>query len=622
MQQNEGHETDTTKKGAVEELETVVIRFSGDSGDGMQLTGGEFTKASTLAGNDISTFPDYPAEIRAPAGTVAGVSGFQVQFSSHRVYTPGDEPDVLVAFNPAALKANLADVKRGGTLILNESAFTPQNLQRAGYTTNPLEDGSLANYRPYVVPVSRLTQLALAQTQLAPKDVLRATNMWALGLMFWMFDRPVDVELTAIKKKFAKKPLIAEANILAFRAGYNYGETAELFDARYTVPSAHIRAGTYRNITGNVATAIGMVTAAKLAGLRLFLGSYPITPATDILHELSHHKHHGVVTYQAEDEIAAVCSAIGASYGGSLAMTSTSGPGMALKGEALGFAVILEVPLVIVNVQRGGPSTGLPTKTEQSDLFQALYGRHGEAPMPVIAARSPADCFNAAIEASRIAIKYMTPVVLLTDGFIANGTEPWRLPDPGTLTPFPVVFRKDPKDFAAYARHEDTLARDWVVPGTPGLEHRIGGLEKHALTGDVSYDPLNHEKMSHLRADKIAKIVAEIPPTTVEGPEGGLLLLSWGGTWGAVAQAQKELAKAGQRVAHVHLRWMNPLPSDLGAVLRRFKKVAVCELNMGQLARIVRAEYVIDVAQINKIQGKPFKVSDVVKGARPLAESL
>jgi 2-oxoglutarate ferredoxin oxidoreductase subunit alpha len=622
MQQIEGSETDAKRKRPVQELETVVIRFSGDSGDGMQLTGGEFTKASALAGNDLSTFPDYPAEIRAPSGTVAGVSGFQVQFSSHRVYTPGDEPDVLVAMNPAALKANLADVKRGGTLILNESAFTPQNVTRAGYATNPIEDGSLDGYRAYVVPVSRLTQLALQDSGLSVKDVQRSTNMWALGLMFWMFGRPVEPEIAAIQKKFAKKPAIADANVKAFRAGYNYGETAELFDSSYTVPPARIRPGTYRNIVGNVATAIGMATAARLAGLKLFLGSYPITPASDILHELSHHKQHGIVTHQAEDEIAGICSAIGAAYGGALAMTNTSGPGMALKSEAMGLAVILELPLVIVNVQRGGPSTGLPTKTEQSDLMQALYGRHGEAPMPVIAARSPADCFDAAIEASRIAIKYMTPVILLTDGFIANGSEPWRLPDPGSLTPFPATFRKDPKDFAAYRRHEDTLARDWVIPGTPGLEHRIGGLEKHFLTGEVSYDPQNHEKMSHVRAAKIAKVANEIPPTHVEGPDGGLLLLSWGGTWGAVAQAQKQLAAKGQRVAHVHLRWMNPLPPDLGAVLRRFKKVAVCELNLGQLSKIIRSEFLLDVAQINKIQGKPFKVSDVVEGARPLAESL
>ena len=622
MQQIEGHETETKRKRTVQELETVVIRFSGDSGDGMQLTGGEFTKASALAGNDLSTFPDYPSEIRAPSGTVAGVSGFQVQFSSHRVYTPGDEPDVLVAFNPAALKANLADVKRGGTLVLNESAFTPQNIQRAGYTTSPLEDGSLQNYRVYSVPVSRLTQLALADTQLSVKEIQRSTNMWALGLMFWMFSRPIEVEVNAINKKFAKKPHIADANIKAFKAGYNYGETAELFDSNYTVPAARIRPGTYRNITGNTATAIGLVTASKLAGLPLFCGSYPITPATNILEELAIHKHHGVVTHQAEDEIAGICSAIGGAYAGSLGMTNTSGPGMALKSEALGLAVILEVPLVIVNVQRGGPSTGLPTKTEQSDLFQALYGRHGEAPMPVIAAKSPADCFDAAIEASRIAIKYMTPVILLTDGFIANGSEPWRLPEPGSLTPFPATFRTDPKDFAAYRRNPETLARDWVKPGTPGLEHRIGGLEKHVLTGEVSYDPQNHEKMSHLRAEKVAGIAREIPPTHVEGPEGGLLLLSWGGTWGAVAQAQKQMASAGLRVAHVHLRWMNPLPPDLGAVLKRFKKVAVVELNLGQLSHIVRAEYLLHVEQINKIQGKPFKVSDVVEGARPLAESL
>jgi 2-oxoglutarate ferredoxin oxidoreductase subunit alpha len=604
------------------EIDAVVIRFSGDSGDGMQLAGGEFTKASALAGNDLSTFPDYPAEIRAPAGTVAGVSGFQIQFSSRRVYTPGDEPDVLVAMNPAALRANLADVKRGGTLVINESAFTPQNIQRAGYEANPLEDGSLQGYRTYVIPISRLTALALKDSALGVKEIARCTNMWALGLMFWMFSRPTEPEIENIRRKFARKPAVMEANVEVFRAGYNYGESAEIFDAAFTVPPARIRPGAYRNVTGNVATALGFVTAARLAGLELFLGSYPITPASDILHEIAHLRHHGVTTFQAEDEIAGICSAIGAAYAGKLGLTTTSGPGMALKTEALGLAVMLELPLVVVNVQRGGPSTGLPTKTEQSDLLMALYGRHGEAPLPVLAARSPADCFDTAVEAARVALKYMTPVVMLTDGYLANGSEPWRIPEETSLAPFPAKFRTDPRDFQAYARREDTLARDWVVPGTPGLEHRIGGLEKHLLTGDVSYDPENHERMVALRAEKVARVAQEIGPTRVAGPDGGLLLLSWGGTWGAVAGAQRELERLGHRVAHVHLRHLNPLPLDLGDVLRRFKKVAVPELNMGQLATVVRARYLVDALPLDKVQGKPFKVSDIVERARPLAESI
>lgn len=602
----------------VRELDHVVIRFAGDSGDGMQLTGAELTRAAALAGNDLSTLPDYPAEIRAPAGTVAGVSGFQLQFSSHEVLTPGDEPDVLVAMNPAALRANLSDVRRGGVVIVNETAFTPQNLARAGYAGSPLEDDTLRGYKVHRIPISRLVAAALEGAPLSVKEVARSANMWALGLMFWMFSRPLEPELDAIRRRFAKRPELAEANVAVFLAGYHHGEAAEIFDCAYVVPPARIRAGTYRNLTGNAATALGLITAARLAGLRLFLGSYPITPASDILHELAQYARHGVTTFQAEDEIAGICAAIGASYGGSLGVTTTSGPGMSLKTEALGLAVMLELPLVVVNVQRGGPSTGLPTRTEQADLLQAVHGRHGECPAPVLAASSPADCFDTAIEAARIAVKHMTPVILLSDGYLANGSEPWRIPDPGSLQPFPVQFHGDAHDFQAYRRSEDTLARPWVIPGTPGLEHRIGGLEKHHLTGEVSYDPANHERMVHARAEKVRRVTQEIPPTRVTGPDGGLLLVSWGGTMGAVAQAQRELAAAGHRVAHAHLRWLNPLPPDLGDVLRRFRKVAVAELNLGQLVQLVRAEHLVDAVPLCKVQGKPFKVSEIVERAREL----
>jgi 2-oxoglutarate ferredoxin oxidoreductase subunit alpha len=602
----------------VREVATVTIRFAGDSGDGMQLTGGEFTRASALAGNDLATLPDYPAEIRAPTGTVAGVSGFQLQLSSHEVYTPGDEPDVLVAMNPAALKANLGDVKRGGTLIINETAFTPSNIERAGYKQNPLEDASLTGYKVYRLPITKAVTAALAETSLGVKDASRSANMWALGLMLWMYHRPLDPEVQAIRRRFAKKPDLADANEKVLRAGYHFGETAEMFESSYVVPPARIRPGTYRNITGNSAAALGFVTGAELANLRLVLGSYPITPASDILHDLAALKHHRVIAFQAEDEIAGICSAIGASYGGAVGLTTTSGPGLSLKAEAMGLAVMLELPLVICNVQRGGPSTGLPTKTEQADLMQALYGRHGEAPMPVLAASSPADCFDVAVEAVRIATKYMTPVLMLTDGYLANGSEPWRIPDDDQLVPFPVAQRTEAAGYEPYRRHEDTLAPDWVVPGTPELEHRVGGLEKHFLSGEVSYSPENHEKMVHARAAKVARTAVEIPPTKVHGPEGGLLLLSWGGTWGAVAEAQRVLAEGGERVAHVHLRWLNPLPPDLGSVLKRFSKVAVVEINLGQLVKIVRAETLIDAVSITKVQGKPFKVSEIVERARAL----
>jgi len=600
------------------EIDAVTIRFAGDSGDGMQLTGGEFMRASALAGNDLATLPDYPSEIRAPTGTVAGVSGYQLQLSSHQVFTPGDEPDVLVAMNPAALKANLADVKRGGILVVNETAFSAANLQKAGYATNPLDDDSLVGFKVYRLPISKAVTAALADSGLSVKDAARSANMWALGLMLWMYHRPIEPELVSLQKRFAKRPDLAAANEKVLKAGFHFAESAELFETSYVVPPARIRPGTYRNITGNAAAALGFAAGAKLAGLRLVLGSYPITPATDILQELATLRHHGVVTFQAEDEIAGICSAIGASYGGAVGLTTTSGPGLSLKTEAMGLAVMLELPLVICNVQRGGPSTGLPTKTEQSDLLQAMYGRHGESPMPVIAASSPSDCFDVAVEAVRIATKYMTPVLMLTDGYLGNGSEPWRIPDEGTLVPFPITHRTEPVGYEPYRRHADTLAPDWVTPGTPGMEHRVGGLEKNAVTGDVCYTPENHEAMVQARAAKVARTAVEIPPTRVVGPEGGLLLLSWGGTWGAVTEAQRTLAASGHRVAHVHLRWLNPLPPDLGAVLARFTKVAVCELNLGQLLKVVRAETLVDAVGINKVQGKPFKVSEIVERATAL----
>jgi 2-oxoglutarate ferredoxin oxidoreductase subunit alpha len=599
-------------------LDHVTIRFAGDSGDGMQLTGSEFTRASALAGNDLATLPDYPAEIRAPTGTVAGVSGFQVQLSSREVFTPGDEPDVLVAMNPAALRANVGDVKRGGAILVNETAFTEANRERAGYATNPLEDGSLAGYKVYRLPIGKAVTAALVDTSLSVKDAARSANMWALGLMLWMYDRPLEPEIASVRRRFAKRPDLADANERVLRAGYHFAETAEMFEGAYAVPPARIQPGTYRNVTGNQAAALGFVAGAELAGHRLVLGSYPITPATEILQELAALRHHRVITLQAEDEIAGICAAIGASYGGCVGLTTTSGPGLSLKAEAMGLAVMLEVPLVVCDVQRGGPSTGLPTKTEQSDLLQALYGRHGESPMPVLAAASPADCFEVAALAVRVATKYMTPVLMLTDGYLGNGSEPWRVPDPDALVPSPVAHRTDPRGYEPYARADDTLAPAWVTPGTPGLEHRVGGLEKHLRTGEVSYDAENHERMVRARAAKVHRVATEIPATKVVGPDGGLLLLSWGGTWGAVAEAQRTMLEQGRRVAHVHLRWLNPLPPDLAQVLRRFRTVAVCELNLGQLLKIVRAETLVDAVGINKVQGKPFKVSEIVERASAL----
>lgn len=597
---------------AVEELDSVVIRFVGDSGDGMQLTGTGFSMAVAKAGHGFTTHPDYPSEIRAPTGTLFGVSGYQIQYASGQVFTSGDAPDVLVAMNPAALRTNLPDLKRGGTVIANTGAFTGPNLKKAGYEANPLDNGSCDGYRLYRIDISGLTAAALANSGLSKKDVGRCKNYFALGLMLCLYSRPMEEEVREIREKFEKKPELAEANILALKAGFAYAESTEMFAVSYQVRESAAIPGTYRSISGNQAAALGFVAASELASTPLFLGSYPITPATDILHELSALKHFDVTTFQAEDEIAGICSAIGAAYGGSLGLTTTSGPGMALKTEALGLAVMLELPLVVVNVQRGGPSTGLPTKIEQSDLLQAVYGRNGECPVPVIAARSPADCFDCAIEAFRIAVKYMTPVILLSDGGIGNAAEPWLIPDVADLPPIDVRYRTDAAGFQPYARDEN-LARPWVVPGTPGMEHRIGGLEKHFLTGDISHDPLNHQKMVEVRAAKVEGIAAGLPPLQVEGPvTGDLLLVGWGSTYGAIAQACEQARAQGIPVAHLHLRHVNPLPADLEAVLRRYRNVLAPELNLGQLSKLLRERYLIDVKSLSKVQGKPFKVSEIL----------
>jgi 2-oxoglutarate ferredoxin oxidoreductase subunit alpha len=601
----------------VEKVETVTIRFVGDSGDGMQLTGTEFTKASALAGNDLATFPDYPAEIRAPAGSLFGVSGFQINFASKDIHTPGDQPDVLVAMNPAALKTNLPDLRLGGMLVANVGAFTGANLEKAGFKSNPLEDESLKqNYKLLLIDMSKLTETAVAGIGLGSKDAARCKNYFALGLMYWLYSRPMEPQLENIKKKFAKKPLIADANIAVFKAGYAYGETAEVGVQRYHVPSAKLPAGTYRNVTGNFATALGFAAVAKTTGRTVFLGSYPITPATEILQEMSHFKEHGVMTFQAEDEIAGIGSAIGAAFGGALACTSTSGPGLALKSEMMGLAVIMELPLVIVNVQRGGPSTGMPTKTEQADLHIALFGRHGEAPMPIIAAQSPADCFYGAMEAMRIAVKWMTPVILLTDGYLGNGSEPFRVPDVSELPKVEPKYQTTPNgpegEYLPYKR-DAKLIRPWAVPGTPGLEHRVGGLEKDSLTGMVSYDGSNHEQMVKTRAQKIANVIEDVPDLAVDGPaKGDLLLLSWGGTYGSVRTTAEKLRAQGKSVAHAHLRWLNPMPKNLAAVLASYKKVVVPEVNDGQLAGVIRMRYPgVDPLQFNRINGKPIKVAEL-----------
>jgi 2-oxoglutarate ferredoxin oxidoreductase subunit alpha len=595
-----------------ETVEQAVIRFCGDSGDGMQITGSQFTNTAALFGNDLATFPDFPAEIRAPAGTLPGVSGFQVNFSSRDVYTPGDTVDVLVAMNPAALKMNLADLKMGGILIVNIDNFKETDLKKAQATSNPLEDHSLDGYRLFAVDLTKLTRAALRDLGLDAKSMDRCKNFFALGMCYWLYNRPMDSTYRWLDDKFKGKPVLAEANKLAMKAGYAYCDATEAFQTRYEVPPARLAPGVYRNISGNTALALGFVAAAQQAGLPLFQGSYPITPASDILHELSMYKEFGVMTFQAEDEIAAITSVIGAAYGGALGVTTTSGPGMALKTEAMGLAIATELPLVICDIQRGGPSTGLPTKTEQADLLQALFGRNSEAPIPVLAACTPGDCFWIALEASRIAVKYMIPVIVLSDGYLANGAEPWKVPTVDELPRFPVKFRTDPGGFMPYSRHPETLARPWAVPGTPGLEHRIGGLEKQDVTGNVNYEPLNHERMVRLRAAKVEAIVQDVPDVVPAGdPDGDLLIVGWGSTYGAITAALAPQRAKGKRIGHVHLRHLNPLPKNLGEVLKRYKKVVVPEMNMGQLVWLLRAKYLVDAIGYNKIQGKPFKQSEI-----------
>ena len=616
----------TTTKGhevPVQELDRVTIRFAGDSGDGMQLTGTQFTRTAAVFGNDISTLPDYPAEIRAPAGSLPGVSGFQISFSSSDIHTPGDAPDVLVAMNPAALRTNVKDLVPGGAIIVNGDAFTPPNLAKAGYASNPLADGSLKPYTVFEIPISTLNARALDGLDMTAKQIDLTKNFFALGVMFWLYERSMEPTLRWIEEKFGTRKAVAEANRRALMAGYAFGETTEIFHTRYIVPAAHLAPGTYRNVTGNEATALGCVAASILADRPLVYASYPITPASDILHQLSGYKHFGLKTFQAEDEIAAIGAAIGASYGGALGLTGTSGPGMALKAEMLGLAIMVELPLVVVNVQRAGPSTGMPTKTEQADLLQALYGRNGESPVPIVAPASPAECFDMAIEAWRIALRHMTPVVYLSDAFLANGTEPWSLPDLADLPDLRVENRSDRPGFYPYLRDEETLARPWVVPGTPGLEHRIGGLEKLDVLGTVSYDPDNHHRMTLLRAEKVARIARDIPPLEVFGPpEGDLLILGWGSTYGAIRSAVERLQARGKKVAHAHLRHLNPLPLNTGDVVRAYGTVLIPEINLGQLRTVIRSEFLVDAVGFNLVRGKPFAIGEIEIKAEQLLGDL
>lgn len=603
-----------------ESVRGVTVRLAGDSGDGMQLLGTQLTNTSALSGNDVATFPDFPAEIRAPRGTRAGVSGFQVQFSAEEIFTPGDGLDALVAMNPAALVTNLGDLKRTGILIVNSDSFEAKDLKLASLETNPLEDGTIENYRTIKVAMTQLTRGSVESTGLSVKLADRCKNFFAMGLVFWLYGRDVAPTLRFIEEKFSSKPDIAEANRLALQAGWNYGETTEDFVSTYQVPKAELKPGKYRNVMGNQALAWGLVTAAHLSGKELFLGSYPITPASDILHELSKHKHFGVRTFQAEDEIAAVCSAIGAAFGGSMAITTSSGPGIALKGEGMGLGLILELPMLIIDVQRGGPSTGLPTKTEQSDLMMAMYGRNGESPLPVIAARSPSDCFDVAIEAWRVATKFMTPVIILSDGYIANGAEPWRIPAVDELPKIEISHPTEKNDGDRYLPYlrDDHLARPWALPGTPDLMHRVGGLEKQDGTGNVSYDPDNHQHMVETRAKKVALVADFVDEAEVEGAASGTLVISWGGTYGACHTAVNECNAAGIDVGHVHVRWINPFPRNLGEVIKRYEHVIVPELNMGQLRALLKQEYLVDAVGLNKIKGKPFQVNEIVDGIKAL----
>ncbi len=601
----------------------VIIRFAGDSGDGMQLTGDRFTSATASFGNDLSTLPDFPAEIRAPAGTLPGVSAFQIHFADHDIMTPGDAPDVLVAMNPAALKANLGDLSPGGTVIVNTDEFTKRSLQKVGYGSDPLSDGTLDSFSVHAIPLTSLTVGALESFDISKKEAERAKNMFSLGLLSWLYNRPVDQTKAFLTEKFGKKPEILAANLAALEAGWSFGETTEAFEVQYEVRPAALPAGTYRNITGNLALSYGLVAAAQRTGLGLFLGSYPITPASDILHELSRHKRFGVTTFQAEDEIAGIGAALGASYGGSIGVTTTSGPGLALKSETLGLAVALELPLVVIDVQRGGPSTGLPTKTEQADLLQAMFGRNGEAPVPIVAPQSPGDCFFAALEAVRIATKYRTPVLLLSDGYLANGAEPWRIPDVAQLPDMTVSFASEPNDtdaagnpvFHPFLRDDETLARPWAIPGTAGLEHRIGGIEKADVTGAISYDPANHDHMVRTRQAKIDGIADDIPPLEVDDPTGeaDVLVLGWGSTYGPIAAACRAVREAGHPVAQAHLRHLNPFPANTAEVLRRYRRVIIPEMNLGQLALLIRGKYLVDAKPYNQVRGLPFRSEELVE---------
>jgi 2-oxoglutarate ferredoxin oxidoreductase subunit alpha len=612
----------------VKQLDRVIIRFAGDSGDGMQLTGDRFTQQTAAFGNDLSTFPNFPAEIRAPQGTLPGVSSFQVHFADHDILTAGDSPDVLVAMNPAALRANLRDMKKGTTIIVDSNDFTNRNLQKAGYDANPLEDDSLADYTLNVLDLTGMTIEAVKEFGLSRKDAARAKNMFALGLLSWMYGRPTETTIAFLEKRFAKVPDIRDANVTAFKSGWNFGETTEVFAVQYEIKPARMSPGTYRNISGNLALAYGLVASGVQSNLPVFLGTYPITPASDILHELSKHKGFGVTTFQAEDEIAGVTSAIGASFGGALGVTTTSGPGVALKSEAIGLAVMTELPLVVIDVQRGGPSTGLPTKTEQADLLQAMFGRNGEAPVPIVAPQSPGDCFDAALEATRIAVIYRTPVMLLSDGYLANGSEPWRIPDIDELPTIEANFATGTNHTAAdgteefwpYARDEETLARPWAIPGTAGLEHRIGGLEKGDGHGNISYDPANHDFMVRTRQAKVDRIANSLPPLVVEDPSGEpgegkakVLVLGWGSTYGPIGAACRRVRKAGHDVAQVHLRHLNPFPNDLGEILKRYDKVLVPEMNLGQLSMLLRAKYLVDVIGYNQVNGLPLKAAELAE---------
>ena len=613
-----------TKSVSNKTIDNVTIRFAGDSGDGMQLSGGRFTQTSAVVGNDLSTLPDFPAEIRAPAGSLAGVSSYQIHFSSQEIHTPGERPDVLVAMNPAALKVHLKDLIPGGTLIVNKNAFTKKNLSLAGYDSDPTEDDSLVDYySTHFIEMGKLVTLACEGIDIPSKMVDRTKNLCALGVLFWMYDRPLEPTIDWLNQKFKSKPDIIEANVRALNAGYNYGDTAEIFTTKYIVEKAKLPAGKYRNMNGTLASCLGILTAAEKSNLDITFAGYPITPASNILHTLSNWKKFGIKTYQAEDEIAGIGAALGASYGGSLGITASSGPGIALKTEFMGLAIMTELPLVIINVQRGGPSTGLPTKTEQSDLFQAVYGRNGEAPIPVLAPTTPGDCYHAAYEACRIAVKYMTPVMVLSDGYLVNGSEPWLIPNPDDLQSFNVEFAKeeDAEDFLPYKRNPETLARSWAIPGTKGLEHRIGGLEKQDITGNVNYDSDNHQKMVEIRAQKVANIANEIPPTEIFGEsKGDVLILSWGSGHGASRAATESLLSENIKVGHASIKWISPLPSDLGTILKNYKKVLIPEVNTGQFRQIIRAEYLVDAIGLNEDQGKPLGASKNIEKVKDLMD--